>query len=124
MAQWAAIFGGFGGRNEGGRGNIFTILLLAIITPIIATLIQLAISRSREYLADASGARLIKDPKGLANALSKLEHGCKARPMRQGNPATSSLFIVNPFAGGGMVRLLSTHPPTSERIKRLMQMKV
>jgi heat shock protein HtpX len=122
MARFAAIFGG--GRDENGRGNILGILVLAILAPIIAMILQLAISRSREYLADETGARTIKDPHGLANALNKLEHGCRARPLRHGNPATSSLFIVNPFTAGGLVSLFSTHPATAERVKRLMQMKV
>lgn len=123
MAQFAAIFGGFGRRDDHGSHNLFTVLLLAIITPIIAVMLQLAISRSREYLADHTGAKLLKDSRGLANALNKLEHGNKALPLHGGSPATSSLFIVNPFAGGGFVRLLSTHPPTELRIKKLMQMK-
>lgn len=122
MAQYAAIFGGTRDRDNG--GSVLGLLILAILAPIIALILQLAISRSREYLADETGARTIKDPHGLANALNKLEHGCRARPLRHGNPATSSLFIINPFTAGGLVSLFSTHPPTAERIKRLMQMKV
>ncbi len=122
MARFAAIFGG--GRDENGRGNILGILILAILAPIIAMILQLAISRSREYLADETGAQAIKDPHGLANALNKLEHGCRARPLRHGNPATSSLFIVNPFTAGGIVSLFSTHPSTKNRVERLMRMKV
>ncbi len=121
MAQFAAIFGG---RDRDNGGNFITLLVLAILAPIIALILQLAISRSREYLADETGAKTIKDPHGLANALTKLEHGCKARPLRGGNPTTSSLFIVNPFTAHGLVALFSTHPPTAERVKRLMQMKV
>ncbi len=122
MARFAAIFGG--GRDENGRGNILGILILAVIAPIIALILQLAISRSREYLADETGARTIKDPHGLANALNKLEHGNRAHPLRHGNPATSSLFIVNPFTAGGIVSLFSTHPPTKARVERLMKMQV
>ena len=121
FARYAMIFGNH--RDRDNSGNLIASLLLVILAPIIALLLQLAISRSREYLADETGAKTIKDPKGLATALSKLEHGCKARPMR-GNPTTSSLFIVNPFTAQGLVSLFSTHPPTSERIKRLEEMKV
>ncbi|MEM3154707.1 MAG: zinc metalloprotease HtpX [Candidatus Woesearchaeota archaeon] len=120
MAQFAAIFGGMRDRDNG--GNIIGVLVLAILTPIIAMLLQLAISRSREYLADETGAKTLKDSSGLASALQKLEHGCKVRPMR-GNATTSSLFIVNPFTMRGFVAMFSTHPPTSERVKRLSQMK-
>jgi heat shock protein HtpX len=122
MARFAAIFGGMRDRDNN-SGNILSILVLAILAPIIALLLQLAISRSREYLADETGARTIKDPHGLANALNKLEHGCRARPLRSGNPTTSSLFIVNPFTAHGLVSLFSTHPPTASRVERLMKMK-
>ena len=120
MAQFAAIFGGSRDDNDG--GGVLGMLVLAILAPIIALILQLAISRSREYLADETGAHAIKDSMSLANALNKLEHGCRARPLR-GNPATSSLFIVNPFTAHGLLALFSTHPPTSERIKRLSHMK-
>jgi heat shock protein HtpX len=123
MARYAAIFGGMG-RDRDNGGNVLGVLLLAILAPIIALLLQLAISRSREYLADETGAKTIKDPHGLATALQKLEQGCRARPLRHGNPTTSSLFIVNPFTAGGLVSLFSTHPPVQERVKRLMQMKI
>ena len=120
FARFGAIFGG----DDDNRGNIISILILAILTPIIAMIIQLAISRSREYLADETGARLIKNPTALANALQKLEEGAKKTPMRMGGQATSSLFIVNPFSGGGLFALLSTHPPMQKRIARLKEMKV
>jgi heat shock protein HtpX len=120
MAQWAAIFGG--GRDDD-RGNIFGLLALAIITPIIAMIIQLAISRSREYLADETGAKIVKNPNHLADALLKLESGCAHNPLRMGSEATSSLFIVNPFSAKGMMHLLSTHPPMQERVKRLREMR-
>ncbi len=120
MAQFAAIFGGMRDRENG--GGIIGLLVLAILTPIIALILQLAISRSREYLADETGAKTIQDSHSLASALKKLESGCHARPM-QGNSTTSSLFIVNPFTAKGLVALFSTHPPTSERVKRLEKLK-
>lgn len=122
MARWAAIFGGFGGRDNDGGGDILSLLALTILTPILAVIIQLAISRSREYLADETGAKTIKNPHALANALEKLESASRQNPMRFGNNATSSLFIVNPFRGGGMLSLLSTHPPIKERVKKLRGM--
>lgn len=118
MARWAAIFGG---RDDEG-GNILGVMVLAIVSPIIALIIQLAISRSREYLADATGAKTIKDSEGLAAALQKLEAGCKAVPMK-GNSTTSSLFIVNPFTKKGLVSLFSTHPSTEQRVKKLRTLK-
>ncbi len=117
-----ALWTGMGNDRDRGIHPIAAIFLI-IVTPIVALLIQLAISRSREYLADESGAETLKDGSGLANALNKLEHGCKAKPLRFGNPTTSSLFIVNPFTAGGLVSLFSTHPATSKRIERLKQMK-
>ena len=119
MAQFAAIFGG---RDEREGGNMAGMLVLAILTPIIATIIQLAISRSREYHADATGAKTIHNSHHLANALKKIETGVRHNPLQFGHPATSSLFILNPFSAGGMVKLLSTHPSTHERIKRLNEM--
>jgi len=116
MAQFSAIFGG--GDDEG-RGNFATLLVLAIITPIMAALIQLAISRSREYQADESAARLLGTGKGLVNALRKLERGVSAAPLDVGTTAGASLFIVNPFSMKGFTTLLSTHPLTEDRIKRL-----
>ena len=118
MARWSAIFGGFGNRNGGG-GNIVELLVLAIITPIIAVLVQLAISRSREYLADESAARLLKDGSGLASALTKLESCSNKRPMRLGSEGTAHLFIVNPFKGNVFTKLLSTHPSVRERVRKL-----
>jgi heat shock protein HtpX len=123
MARFAAIFGG-GNDRDNNLGGVLGVLVMAILAPIIAMIIQLAISRAREYHADATGARTIKDSHSLASALSKLEHGCRAHPIRGGNPATSSLFIVNPFTAGGFVSLFSTHPATSDRIKRLKELKV
>lgn len=123
MAQWSAIFGGFGGDRDRGGGNIISLLVLAIITPIVATIIQLAISRSREYLADATGAKIINNSNGLASALEKLEAGARNHPMRNVNQATAHMFIVSPLRGGSFLKLLSTHPPMNERIKRLNSMK-
>lgn len=120
MAQFAALFGGFGRDNEG--QNIVGLLVLAILTPIIAAILQLAISRSREYLADATGAKTLKDGKHLASALQKIENSVKHHPMR-GNATMSSLFIVNPFRAQNFAALFSTHPRTEERVKRLHEMK-
>lgn len=117
ITRWFAIFGG------DDEGSLLELLVLAIITPIIATLIQLSISRSREYLADESGARLIKDGTSLANALEKLEKGNKSTPLKTNANATSSLFIINPFKARGLMNLLSTHPPVEERIKKLKDFK-
>lgn len=119
-AQFAAVFGT---RDEDSAGLLGT-LFLALLAPIIALIIQLAISRSREYLADETGARAIGNGKALASALQKLEHGVRARPLRFGNTTTSSLFIVNPFTAQGITALFSTHPPTRERIKRLEGLKL
>jgi len=122
MAQWAAIFGG-GRRDdeEGSGGGVFGALLMAILAPIAAMLIQLAISRAREFQADASGAQLAGRPWGLAKALEKLEMASKMAPM-DATPATAHLFIVNPLRGQGLATLFSTHPPIQERIARLRAM--
>ncbi len=122
MAQWAAIFGGFSRDNDG--PNILSVLALAILTPVLATLIHMAISRTREYQADKIGATIIRDPHSLADALQKLHTGVKHRPMRMGNESTAHLFIVNPFKGGAIMNLLSTHPPMDERIKKLKDMQI
>ena len=119
MARWAAIFGGRG-RDS---GNLVSLIVLAIITPLIATIIQLAISRSREYLADATGAKIVQNSNGLASALEKLHSDVKRHPMRLGNQSTAHLFISNPFRARGIMKLLSTHPPMNERVRRLNSMK-
>jgi len=121
MARWAAIFGG--GRSSEGGSNIFELIALAIIAPLTATMIQLAISRGREYLADETGSRLTKDPNALADALLKLEAQNKAQPLRFGNPQSAHLFITNPFKARGFASLFQTHPPTKERVARLRSMK-
>ena len=121
MMQWAAIFGVGRSDEEGGGGNIFSTLLLALLAPIAASLIQFAISRSREYLADATGAKLCGNPLSLASALGKLGSYSKQIPMQEGSPATAHMFIVNPFAGG-IGKFFSTHPPLEDRIHRLQEM--
>ncbi len=105
-------------RNEGG---MIIALVVAITAPIAAMLVQLAISRNREYKADMEGAKMIGRPMHLARALEKLESANKRDPIRFGNPASSNMFIVNPFRGGGLAALFMTHPPMAERIKRLQQ---
>ncbi len=121
MARWAAIFGGFS-RDENERGGFLELILMAVLAPLAATMIQLAISRTREYQADASGARLAHNPLLLANALRKLESANERMPLTDASPATAHLFIVNPLSGEGMMRLFSTHPPIEERIRRLERM--
>jgi heat shock protein HtpX len=123
MAQWGAFMGmGRSDDEEGGGGNIIAVLLMAIVAPLAAMLIQMAISRSREYQADATGARLIHSGQPLANALVKLEEYNKRIPM-QVNPAQAQMYIVNPLSAEGFTRLFSTHPPIEERVARLMAMK-
>ncbi len=123
MMQFAAIFGG-GRSNEegGGGGNFLTSLLLIILAPIAASIIQMAISRSREYLADDAGARFSGQPLALAGALDKLQHYNERVPMQRGNASTEQMFIVAPLFGGGMANMFSTHPPIEERIARLRNM--
>lgn len=121
MARWAFLFGGYGGgtgRRDDRDGNPLSALLMLIVAPIAALLIQLAVSRSREYDADASGARLCGNPLYLASALKKLQAGTVACPLG-GPPATAHLFIVNPLSGRRVLQLFSTHPPVEERIRRL-----
>jgi heat shock protein HtpX len=120
MAHWAMLFGG-GRRDDDEGGSPIVALVMMIVAPIAAMLVQMAISRTREYEADASGARLAGNPYGLANALLKLERGAQAIPMQDPNPATAHMFIVNPLSGGGLMTLFSTHPPIAERVKRLKE---
>lgn len=122
MARWALIFGGGRRDSRGGGSNPFVLLVTAIVAPIAALLIQLAVSRSREFNADEGGARLTGNPLPLASALRKLESGCRRIPMLEASPATAHLFIVNPLRGGGIAKLFSTHPPLEERIERLERM--
>lgn len=118
-ARWAAIFGGFGRDSD---SNIFELILMAVLAPVGAMMIQMAISRSAEFRADATAAKLTGNPRGLASALRKLETVSQRHPVRGGNMATSHLFIVNPFKAGAIANLFSTHPPTAERVKRLENM--
>ena len=122
MAQWAAMFGGFSRDNDDEGGGLLGTILLAILAPIAALIIQMAISRSREYLADETGARFAGTPSGLAGALEKLENASQRAPL-EANPATAHMFIVKPFTGGGIMNLFSTHPPIEERIQRLREMR-
>jgi len=116
-ARWIAFLGS-GDEDRGGIGLI-GILLLSILAPLAATIVQMAISRTREYQADETGAHLSGKPLALANALEKLEMAARRSPLGGGSPATSHLFIVNPFRGDFLFRLFSTHPPIEERIRRL-----
>ena len=121
MAQWAAIFGRRGDDDEG--GSPIAALAMMIVGPIAAFVVQMAISRSREYFADEEGARLSGNPRYLANALRKLNSASQKIPM-DANPATSHMFIVNPLSGGAILKLFSTHPPIEERIERLEAMRL
>ncbi|KAB2908765.1 MAG: zinc metalloprotease HtpX [Ignavibacteriales bacterium] len=117
MAQWAMIFGGRDDRD----GRLLSSLVLIIVAPLAATLLQLAISRSREFSADATGAHMSGNPEGLASALLKLESGNMKQPVEHAGPATAHMFIVNPLRGGGLMKLFSTHPPTAERVAKLRE---
>lgn len=117
MAGWAMLFGG---RDEN-SGSAISSLVLLILSPIVAVLIQLAISRSREFMADQGGAQICGQPLALAGALSKLQSANKQIPMRNAETSTAHMFIVNPFLGKSMMKMFSTHPPVEERIKRLQE---
>ncbi len=125
IARWGAIFGGLGKDGERGNGLI-ELLVLGIIAPLMAVIIQLAISRSREYLADETGAKLVKDQHALASALEKIEKNVAHYPFQAvgSTQATAHLFIANPFKGGAWLSMFSTHPKTAERCRRLREMKV
>jgi heat shock protein HtpX len=122
MAQWAAIFGT--GRDDNEGSNPIALILLMIFAPLAAMLVQMAISRSREYGADRRGAELCGNPRYLANALRKLEASNRQAPMPQVNEATAHMFIVNPLRAGGLMSLFSTHPPMEERVRRLEAMQL
>jgi heat shock protein HtpX len=122
VVQWGAMFG-MGRDDEEGGGNLIGALLLAIIAPIAAMIVQMAISRSREYMADEYGARFAGNTGGLSYALLKLENAAHRIPM-QVNPAASHMFIVNPLSGASMARLFSTHPPIEDRVKRLSELRI
>ena len=120
MAQFAAIFGG--GRDDREGSNPFALLLMIIVAPVAAALIQMAISRSREYAADAGGAEIVGSPYGLVDALKKIDYAAKRLPM-DANPATAHMFIIKPFTGESFMRLFSTHPSTEDRIARLQALR-
>ncbi|HSF59694.1 MAG TPA: zinc metalloprotease HtpX [Candidatus Binatia bacterium] len=125
MAQWAMIFGGNRDRDDEGGGNIVGLIVMMIVAPIAAMLIQMAVSRSREYGADAGGAQITGDPLALASALKKLHMGAQQIPLHVNNAtanATAHMFIVNPLSGHSLASLFSTHPPMEERIARLEAM--
>jgi heat shock protein HtpX len=123
LGSWARFSLFFGGRDDDeGGGNIVSVIIFSMLAAFAAMLIQLAISRSREYLADEGGAQLAGNPLYLANALRRLEAGVAYNPMQEANPSTAHLFIVNPFSARGVKALFSTHPPMEERIKRLEDM--
>ncbi len=117
MARWSAIFGGHRDDEEGGLGGI-GLIVMSIIAPLAAMIVQMAVSRSREYLADSTGAQLAGNSGGLADALEKLGAYSRRLPM-QANPSTAHMFIVNPLAGGSLMSLFSTHPPIEKRVARL-----
>ncbi len=116
-ARWIAIFGGFGDDRDG--DNVLAAILIAVLAPIAAMLVQAAVSRSREFLADEGGAKMSGKPHALASALMKIEQAVRYRPMQEGNPATAHMFIINPFRSMSIANLFSTHPPTEKRIERL-----
>ncbi|MEK7399568.1 MAG: M48 family metalloprotease, partial [Candidatus Poribacteria bacterium] len=126
MARWAAIFGGLRGNDDddggGGGGGIIGFIFLAILAPIAALLLQLAISRTREYKADRDGATFSGVPLSLAHALRRMESVAQNKPLNAGNPSFSNMFIVNPFKREGLASILSTHPPIQKRIERLEAM--
>ena len=118
MARWGMLFGGFGGRDDRDRGGGIGALLMLFLAPVAASLIQLAVSRSREYQADATGAHFTGNPYALASALSKLDAYSRRLPL-QATPSTAHLFIIQPFLGMNFGSLFSTHPPIAKRIERL-----
>ncbi|HEY3303392.1 MAG TPA: zinc metalloprotease HtpX [Candidatus Binatia bacterium] len=121
MARFAAIFGGARDRDEDGGGGILGLIFMSIVAPIAAMIIQMAISRSREFMADSTGAKTVGNPLGLASALAKLERAKEIVPM-EARPETAHMFIVNPLSGRSLLGLFSTHPPIEERIARLRAM--
>jgi heat shock protein HtpX len=118
MARWSAVFGGMRNDDEGGGGGIIGLIAMSVIAPLAAMVIQMAISRSREYLADRVGAGISQSPEGLARALEKLGSYSRRIPLAA-NPSTAHMFIVNPLSGRGLANLFSTHPPIEERVARL-----
>lgn len=124
MIRWGALFGMGRSSDDDDRGvGPIQLLIMSIVAPIAASLIQLAISRSRELIADQTGARLCGNPQWLASALRKIHNMSMSVPMAEGHPATAHLYIVNPFSGSALLNLFSTHPPVEERIARLLEMR-
>jgi heat shock protein HtpX len=122
MLQWGALIGAGRNHDSGNSGGVLGSLVIAIVAPIAALMIQMAISRSREYQADETGARLCGRPLALAGALRKLHTASQMIPMQEARPATAHMFIVNPLTGGAFISLFSTHPPMGERIAKLETM--
>ena len=122
MLQWAAIFGMGRSDDEEGGGGVLGNLAMAIIAPIAAMLIQMAVSRSREFMADEGGAKMCGNPRALASALMKLQQAATRAPMQEATQATSHMFIVNPLTSSKLASLFSTHPATEDRVNRLMAM--
>ena len=119
MARWGAMFGGYGDRDSRDSGGIIGLLAVAVFAPLAALIVQMAISRTREFKADATGAEIAGYPQGLASALRKLE-ALSQRVPTQASPNTAHMFIVKPLSGGGLAKLFSTHPSTEERVRRLL----
>ena len=119
MAQWSMIFGGGSRRDDDEGGSPIVAIVMMIVAPIAAMMVQMAISRAREFEADRGGAGIAGSPSGLSSALLKLEKGSQMIPMTDAKPATAHMFIVNPLTGGGLMKLFSTHPPIEERVQRL-----
>ncbi|MCP4115334.1 MAG: zinc metalloprotease HtpX [Desulfobacteraceae bacterium] len=122
MARWSAIFGGFSQDDEGEGGGVLGLIIMSVVAPLAAMIIQMAISRSREYLADASGTGFSGNPEGLARALEKIQASSGKAPM-DAEPATAHMFISNPLSGSSLMNLFSTHPPLTERIARLRKLR-
>ncbi len=118
MARWTALFGGFGSRDDDDGGGMIGLIAMSILAPLAAMLIQMAISRSREYAADAAGASYAGSPQGLARALQKISSASRQIPMNA-QPATAHMFIMNPLSGKSLMNLFATHPPVEKRIERL-----
>ncbi|KMY69014.1 protease HtpX [Desulfocarbo indianensis] len=122
LARWSMFFGGSRDDEEGGGLGMVGVLLMSILAPLGAMLVQMAVSRSREYLADQEGAAMARDPQALASALTRLQEANQRQPMHDAQPQTAHMFIVNPLSGGGLTNLFSTHPPMEERVARLRAM--
>ena len=122
IARWSMFFGGSSDDDDGGGLGIVGVLAMSILAPIGAMLVQMAVSRSREYLADKEGAEMARDPEALASALTRMQEANQRQPMHDAKPQSAHMFIVNPLSGKSLAGLFSTHPPTEERVARLRQM--